>query len=258
MGLRGKSLRQQAVCSDHTWVAPKSSSRARPLDLIFSGSGELGPGPAGSSRRTLKLPPLRVAKADVSTMLPYDRTGHCETESHTACIGVARDFNLVEWLKDLLALAPRNARSLVFTTMTTRSAWGIKITAAVRPYYTALSTGLETARRKAVGRPEIVTSRGPENVTGSPVSAVSWQIPPMSALKPTSDRASCLVSSHAKASIDPIMSPIMSRSASIFCWCPQSSTSGQTRQHKVIVGSGARTAKSSSTRCAHRPDHRRC
>jgi hypothetical protein len=95
-------------------VAPKSSSRARPLDLIFSGSGELGPGPAGSSRRTLKLPPLRVAKADVSTMLPYDRTGHCETESRTACIGVARDFNLVEWLKDLLALAPRNARSLVF------------------------------------------------------------------------------------------------------------------------------------------------
>jgi hypothetical protein len=175
-----------------------------------------------------------------------------------------------------MAQRPSGARSAEYqvprvracsTTMTTRSTWGIKITAALRPYFTALSTRLETARRKAVGRLEIVTSQVPENVTGSPVSAVSWQIPPMSALKPTSDRDSCLVSSHAGASIDPIMSPIMSRSASIIFWWPQSSTSGQTRQHKVIVGSGAGTAISSSTSAVTvfweafasiRPSRRRC
>src|ERR1700722_3924369 len=118
-----------------------------------SGSGELGPGPTASSRRTLKPPPLQVAKADVSTILPYDRTGYCETESHTACIGVARAFNLVEWLKDLLALAPRNTRSLVFLDDDDALGLWIKITAAVRPYFTALSTRLKTARRKAGGGP---------------------------------------------------------------------------------------------------------
>ena len=49
----------------------------------------------------------------------------------------------------------------------------------------------------------------------NPRGAASWPIPSMSALKSTSDRGSCFVSSRGKARIDPIMSRIMSRSASI-------------------------------------------
>ena len=59
--------------------------------------------------------------------------------------------------------------------MTTRPVSGLKVTAALPPYLTALSTRFEIARRKAVGRQEIVTLRGPENVTGSPASEASSQ-----------------------------------------------------------------------------------
>jgi hypothetical protein len=149
-------------------------------------------------------------------MLPWDRTGDGETESHTARVGVASAFNPVEWLEDLLTLAPRNTGSLVFDGDDDALGFGDQAYGGAPPYVTALSTRLETALRKAVGRRGIVTPRGPENVTGSPVSEASWQIPSTSALKSISDRGSCFVSSRAMASIDPIMSRIMSRSASIF------------------------------------------
>ena len=88
-------------------MSPKSDTGAWPLDFP---EGEIDPGPTGSSRRT--LPPS--GKADVATMLPYDRTGDGETESHTARVGIARTFNPVEWFKDLFTLAPRDTGSLVF------------------------------------------------------------------------------------------------------------------------------------------------
>ena len=64
---------------------------------------------------------LASGKGNVSTMLPYDRTGDCETESDTARVGVARVFNPVEWFEDLLTLAPRNTGSLVVYRGTVRN-----------------------------------------------------------------------------------------------------------------------------------------
>jgi tetratricopeptide (TPR) repeat protein len=85
-------------------------------------------------------------------MLPYDRTGDGETESHTARVGVASAFNPVEWLEDLLTLAPRNTGSLVFDGDDDALGFGDQAYGGAPPYVTALSTRLETARRKAVGR----------------------------------------------------------------------------------------------------------
>jgi hypothetical protein len=141
---------------------------------------------------------LAIGEDDVATMLPNDRTCDGETESDTGCIGVPRAFNPVERIEDF-SRSPRGMPGpLSSTVMTKRPALGIKLTVALPPYFTALSTRLEMARRMPVGRQKIVTPRGPKNVTSSPASEASWQIPSTRALRSTSDRGSCLVSSRAK------------------------------------------------------------
>ena len=162
---------------------------------------------------------LAIAEDDVSAMLPYDRAGDGEAESDASRLRVAGAANSVEGFEYLLSFAPRNSGSFVVDRNNDALAVGDQTYGALFPYLTALSTRLETARRMAVGRQEIVTPRGPENVTGSPASDASWQIPSTSALRSTSDRGSCFVSSRAKERTDSIISAIMSSSASIFCCC---------------------------------------
>jgi hypothetical protein len=172
-------------------VSPKSRCQAWPLNLIFF------PDPATSA------PGRRESPGG-------------ETEADTARVGVARAFNLVGWLEDLLALAPRKTRSLVFDSYDDALGFGDQADGGASTIFHSIVDGFKTARRKAVGRPDIVAPRGPENVTGSPASEAFWRIPSTSALKSMGDLGSCFVSSRAKGSTDPIMSRIMSRSASIF------------------------------------------
>jgi hypothetical protein len=57
---------------------------------------------------------LACGEANVSTMLPYDRTGDRQTESDAASVGVTRAFDPIERFENLLTLAARYPWSLVF------------------------------------------------------------------------------------------------------------------------------------------------
>ena len=133
-------------------MSPKSRCRAWPLNLIFS------PDPATSA------PGRRGSPGG-------------ETEADTARVGVARAFNLVRWLEDLLALAPRKTRSLVFDSDDDTLGFGDQADGGASTIFHSIVDGSETARRKAVGRPDIEAPRGPENVTGSPASEAFSQFP---------------------------------------------------------------------------------
>jgi len=71
--------------------------------------------------------------------------------------------------------------------ITVRPASGASVASALPPYLMALSTRLEIARRMAVGRQNIVTSRGPEKVAFSPASMASSQMPSIRAVRSTSE-----------------------------------------------------------------------
>jgi hypothetical protein len=100
---------------------------------------------------------LAIGEDDVATMLPNDRTCDGETESDTACIGVPSAFNPVERIEDFSRSLRGMPGPLSSTVMTKRPALGIKLTVALPPYFTALSTRLEMARRMPFGRQKIVT-----------------------------------------------------------------------------------------------------
>src|SRR4051812_12079566 len=106
----------------------------------------------------------------VSTVFPDDRASDEKPEADPASAGVTSAADPADGLEHLPPLAPRHPGPPPSTRIATRPASGASVPSASPPCLTALSTRLEIARRMAVGRQDIVTSRGPEKAALSPAS----------------------------------------------------------------------------------------
>jgi hypothetical protein len=134
-----------------------------------------------------------------------------KAEIDPARAGITSAADPVEGLEHLLPLAPRNSKAFVFYEDHNAIGPGGERHGGRAAILDGIVHLMEIASRMAVGRQEIVTSRGPVEVIFSPASTASSQMPSTGALRSTIDRTSCFASSRVNDRIDSTMPFIMAR-----------------------------------------------